>query len=599
VPLRALRSLLAAGGALALSALGAPGAHAAGVTTHAFMAEAAIPYVADTRLYDLLNAHRDEVLSGAHYPDGGYGASSFPGGNYGEVSHWERFVNAYVAQLRDREDCPDLSDPSGPCADEVAHLLGTAAHGMGDEMWDWLFEPRMADLGEAPGQPHVPGLPGYAELTQLPGLDHTRTPEFSMDMIALVEHDRLARVPRYPPPVPDLLGAYARVGRTDVTAPGIAAGHGVITGAAAAERAAVPTEYQRVKATMPRSAATYLTDSGGVLDTAQAIAGYYASVWRKLTTDRHPPPRVIAVHPEPNEEDVTTDFQPERSGPGPRGGGAEQRILAVLSSSLKEEPISPDAFVLREEDGHRVALADGFPRPGPYGFGEGTHSMLIYPAADLEPCTRYTAEVSQAIRDHAGATLRDRVAWSFVTRPPAEGDECPRRAEDEPDEEPDDPDTTPGAGPAPSDEGADAEPEGTSPPATAPPAATAGPERVEASVSVHGGHAHLAPLAASVSLRGLRLSGHRRAAVVRVSCLGPGDCAGRLTLADARSRRTAGSAAFAIPRSRTHAVAVRLRGATRRRLMRRGVLRLDARARTWTARGPGATTQRRFTLRRR
>ncbi len=135
------------------------------------MAHRAIPFVDDGVLRDLLASHTDEVLAGAHFPDAGYGSSSFPGGDFGEVTHWERFVNAHAAHLRGRADCAPLRDPSGPCASQVAHLMGIAAHGMGDEMWDWLFEPQMADYGEwahlrdqsreflTPWEPVWPGWP--------------------------------------------------------------------------------------------------------------------------------------------------------------------------------------------------------------------------------------------------------------------------------------------------------------------------------------------------------------------------------------------------------------------------------------------------------
>ncbi len=146
--------------AFALCSLALPThAGASGITTHAFMAESAIPFVQQPRLRDLLAAHTDEVLAGAHYPDAGYGSSSYPGGDFGEVSHWERFVNAYAAELRGRADCAPIDDPSGPCASQVAHLMGVAAHGMGDEMWDWLFEPQIADYGEIPGPSHLPHRP--------------------------------------------------------------------------------------------------------------------------------------------------------------------------------------------------------------------------------------------------------------------------------------------------------------------------------------------------------------------------------------------------------------------------------------------------------
>ncbi|HVE69405.1 MAG TPA: Ig-like domain-containing protein [Solirubrobacteraceae bacterium] len=538
------------------------GASAAGVTTHAFMAEAAIPFVSDPGLHNLLSAHRDEILSGAHYPDGGYGSSSFPGGDYGEVSHWERFVNAYVAHIRSRPDCGRLDDPNGACAPMIAHMLGAAAHGMGDEMWDWLFEPRMADYGEAPHSSLTrAGLPGFAELGNLPVLDQANTSEFSMDMIGLVDHLRYGSVPVYPPPVDDLLAVYRSVGRDDITREGILAGHSIITGALTGERAAVATEYKRVKDTMPRSAATYLSDSGGVLDTAEGIAGYYQAAWRKLVDGSHPAPRVVAVHPERNEEGVPFRWLPVRSSPGPGGGGAETRLIAVLSNALHNSPLDPDAFQLLDAHGRRVPVAPGFPRPGPYGNGEGTHSMMLYPGVDLEPCHRYTAVVTERVRDHAGAALREPVTWSFVTRPPDGQAACP--------------------------------------PAGGPPPVGPGPQTASTlNVADGHGHVHAVPPGSLVAIRRLRVV-RGGWAVITLSCLGPADCRGRLRLSRRAGRRSVqmGSRRYAIPRLRTHSLRLALSAGARRALARHGRLAIEARAMGRSSRGVRPTTRRTFVLR--
>ena len=63
---------MAAALAVAAALVAAPGAFAAGETTHAFMAEEAIDALPDGPLRSLLSAHRLEVMSGAGYPDTGY-----------------------------------------------------------------------------------------------------------------------------------------------------------------------------------------------------------------------------------------------------------------------------------------------------------------------------------------------------------------------------------------------------------------------------------------------------------------------------------------------------------------------------------------------
>ncbi len=561
---RSTRAALAA----ALCAVALPASAAAsGVTTHAFMAERAIPFVEDPRLRDLLAGHVDEVLSGAHYPDGGYGASSFPGGDFGEVSHWERFVNAYAAQLRSRADCAPLSNPAGPCAPQVAHLMGVAAHGMGDEMWDWLFEPQMADYGESPIHPvYRSGLPGAAELASLPPGSLINTPEFAMDNIALAEFGRLVKIPTSLPPVDDLLPTYAALGRGDITREGIFAGHTVITAALTGERAGLAAEYPRVKTTMPRSSSAYLTGSGGVLDTAEGIGGYYDNVWRKLTAGTHPAPKVVSVNPEPDTKDVKLDWLPVRSSPGPNGGGAKDRIIAVLANSLDTATITPDTFVLLDDEGERVPPAAGFPQPGPYGGGDGTHSMMFYPAVDLAPCTRYTAVVTPGLRDHAGGRLAKPYAWRFTTQA-APGAKKPCR-------------------------GGNGNGNGTK--------VKAGRQRVDTqAVATPDGHWHAIIPGASVALRRASLSRDGRTLRVRVSCLGPGACRGRFgATATGRDGVFLSLAALrlAIPAFGTQVLRVPLDAAAREELQRAGRLRVETQARVMGSGGPGVRTLRAFTV---
>jgi hypothetical protein len=59
---------------------------------------------------------------------------------------------------------------------------------------------------------------------------------------------------------------------------------------------------------------------------------------------------------------------------------------------------------------------DGFPRMGPYGPGDGEHTLLFYPAEDLRSCERYTAEVTPGLRDWFGEKLAKPVRWTFETR---------------------------------------------------------------------------------------------------------------------------------------------------------------------------------------
>jgi hypothetical protein len=391
-------------------------AGASGVTTHAFMADKGRATVRTGELRELLGAHRDALLSGAAYPDGGYAVSAYPGGDYGEVTHWEKFVDAYAEVLRADPACAPLLEADGPCAADVAHLMGTAAHGIGDEMWDWMFEPQAADNGETPTHPFfASGLPGAAELGATPVGGFANSIEYAMDLIAIVDHLRASALPAYLPSTDRLLAAYAKIGRDDVTRDGILAGHTVIHGAMAAERAAVAADYLRVKQTMPKTAARMYDDSGGVVDVARAAAHYYEALWQKLG-GKVPALRVSAIHPERGEQGVPWEWLGRSVSPGPRDGFAENRIIAVMNNAV-DLPFSSES--IRIEDtvtGEEVPQREGYPRPGPYHATDGTHSVMAVPALNLVPCRWYRVVVTPALRDLAGSTLTKPYRWRFQTR---------------------------------------------------------------------------------------------------------------------------------------------------------------------------------------
>lgn len=395
-------------------------AGAAGVVTHGLMAEKAIPHVQSPQLAALLRARRSVLVSGAAYPDGGYGAQGAPGSGYSEVTHWEGFVNAYAAHIRAKPGCGPLSAPAGPCASLVAHLMGVAAHGMGDETWDWLFEPRVTDHGEDPTHPNCHGPTAPVPLCSL--IDSI---EYAMDVVAIPDYDRWDDTASDPPPFDDLLAAYRAIGRDDVTREGIVAGQTFLTAAMAGERAGAAADSQRVRRQMPWSATHYGSEPGGIEWSARAIARYLDAVWAKLVgpAGAPPPPGIAAVHPAPGQAGVDTAWQPPRTSPGPHTGGGRLRVLAVLSNAVDPASISTDTFRLLDQSGAPVPALGGFPKAGPYHTSDGTHSLLFYPAVDLEPCERYTAVLTTGIRDRAGAPLPAAARWSFTTagaacRPP-------------------------------------------------------------------------------------------------------------------------------------------------------------------------------------
>lgn len=385
-------------------------ADAAGVTTHGWMAVAAIPKVPDPALRALLEAHEHQVRAGAMFPDAGYA----PGRTFGEEAHWQRFVDAYTARILARTDCGDMTDPNGPCADMIAHVMGVAAHGMGDEVWDWLFEPYSPDLGE------------YYTPADQPAFNNSGA-ESQMDVVAIGVHE----IPR--PIIPDLpstsllIDAFDDAGLSGVTEQEFALqGLGELLWDV--ESSWVPLHLANIEAAMPWMSSNLVTAPGGVDFASTAIAGYWETIWGRLLGDQ-PATRVSITHPAPGQTDLPAtgwdraSFQP---GTSPGRGGAVTRITAVLTHSLpyrvpgganvSNQLPAGTMTVTDRSTGEPVAIKSGYPRIVPYTADPGEHLVDVQPAANLDPCRWYDIDLGVAVPmiDATGEPVTP-YSWSFRT----------------------------------------------------------------------------------------------------------------------------------------------------------------------------------------
>lgn len=405
--------------AVGSAALPSGPAGAAGVTTHAWMGLSAIERVDDPALTALLDAHRDQVRAGAIFPDGGY----IPGNTYGEEAHWSRFTDAYAARLMARTDCGDITRPDGPCAAEVAHLMGVIAHGTGDEVFDWLFEPLSPDLDE------------YYLPESLSALQDGGGQELVMDIAAIGLYDRPVGPLPALPSQSDLLAAFAEAGLDGVTPAMLDVGQTGLGIISEVEASFVPEHLAGVLAEMPYMAHNLIDEPGGVSYAATAIAGQWDSMWGRLLGDQ-PPTEVSITYPADGQRRVPAtgwerDHQP---GSAPGRGGARTRVAASLTYSLPYRvpggpavgnELPPGAMTLTEVGtSEPLPTMAGFPRAVPYGADAGEHTIDLQPAADLEPCTWYEAATTDALLDAQGNPVTP-YSWTFRTGLDGAGTRCP------------------------------------------------------------------------------------------------------------------------------------------------------------------------------
>lgn len=423
--MRATVSRLAVAVAVAAAALvglgaSAPPAGAAGVTTHAWMALEAIGRVQDPQLRALLQANREVVRSGASFPDTGY----VPGNQYGEEAHWQRFHDAYLAEILARPDCGDLTAPTGPCAASIAHAFGAMAHGMGDQVWDWLFEPNSPDLDEYYSHPDFGSFSGEGGQ------------ELTMDLVAVGDFgqstDPLASIPNQQ----TIVDAFAAVDFDQVDGGALTLGAVGIRVAQRAQGIWVPRHLEALRSEMPWMSHNLRTAPGGVDFAAVAIAGQWDSAWAGMVGER-PATEVSITYPADGQRRIPATGWDRRiqAGSNRDGGGARTRVAAVLTNARPFLPLasSPGPYssavptgamrLIERDSGDVVPDRAGFPRTVPYGGEAGQHVIAVQPAADLEPCTWYRAEVTAAVLDARGEPVVPR-SWEFRTGADGAGSRC-------------------------------------------------------------------------------------------------------------------------------------------------------------------------------
>jgi hypothetical protein len=410
----ALTALLAAG-VLALAPAAPAGA--AGVTTHAWMSAEAIDKVTSPQLKALLVANKDYVRSGSHFPDSGYALTN----TYGEEAHWQRFHDAYAQQIIDKPGCGNLAAAKGPCAPMVAFLMGMIGHGVGDEVWDWLFEPNVADLEE------------YFTPSTLGGQANEGGAELQLDLVAIADFGQPTTKLVAFPSHPDIIAAFDDIGVDDIDEDQLNLGQVAMDVVHQAEAAWAPGHIDALHREMPWTSRNMVTAPGGVEFAATAIAGEWNAMWGRLL-GAQPPTSVSITYPADGQRRVpatgwTFDPQP---GSARGRGGAKTRIAAVLtyarpyigSAGSVTDQLPAGSMTLAERDtGTPIAMRSGWPRSVPYGPNAGAHTISTQPATELAPCTWYTAGVTANLVDARNQPVTP-MTWDFRTGADAAGNRC-------------------------------------------------------------------------------------------------------------------------------------------------------------------------------
>lgn len=361
---------------------------AGGMSMHMFQSDKAYAQITEPELKSLLTTYRDAWISGTQYPDAGYSPGFFgkPSHVWGEASHWAPFIMQYLALVKEQCQGRYLSDPE--CGKLTAHLLGAAAHGMQDQVFDALFVPKVNETDHKGQETTDPGL----------------------DMVLLMEHNRKAFIPKqWYAPERELEEVYRRMGFSPEQANQAQIRNTSVISAAGnkAERIAAPLLYWHYKSMMPWGSRNYMRYPGGVEFGGKVTANLWRTLWRRLNDMSLPPIPAVTVLPAENATHVAIDKR-----------NTDMQISITFDRYVLPYTVNRNSFQVVDEQGHRVTGRVGlFADPD----ATSAEASMIYfrPDEFLLPGTRYTVQLSGDILDEQGASIfgLEGYRWQFTTEP--------------------------------------------------------------------------------------------------------------------------------------------------------------------------------------
>jgi hypothetical protein len=355
-------------------------AWANGQTTHVWITRHALEHLPEGDLLDILSdpANEPMLINGGMFPDGGY-AVDHP---YGEAGHWEPLQGAYLDWIADNQGLPLTTTGE----QHLSFLMGTASHGMADQVFDALYMERSkvydAEQGWTSGE----------------SMDE------ATDVIwALIEGPE--EVPELWLPHEQLVPLYAEQG-IEVDAETLENGQ-TLLGAAIDLVGLFSTSEQLVEgyeAEFPW-ATSHLHDevdvSGAPRCEGEVVALYWLTLWERIQGQAGPN-RVLATWPPHNGDSLPTD-----------AAVVESRISLMFSTGLVADTVSPEDFTVSSAEGEHEVDVWVF-------YGNDSHVVHLIPQEDWPEDSWITVEVrGEGIEDNRGGLALDH-AFSVSTSRPQE-----------------------------------------------------------------------------------------------------------------------------------------------------------------------------------
>jgi hypothetical protein len=355
-------------------------ARANGNFSHVWVAADAVDHLDDGDLKDLLSRPGllNIIRNGGMFPDGGYAVSD----GYGEISHWEPFQLTYLEWIGTNFE-PPWSDEA---AEHIAFLMGMAAHGLTDQIYDGMYLQRHAYYDEHGSEATLIGVDGATDA-------------------CFAVTQGVMELPEQWVPAEVLAPLYADVAGHNVEAKTLELGHSIVVVAIMAANDAVtnPKALDEYMTFYPWACSHQddVTVPGSPPVTGRAVAKYWQALWARLHGESVADKPLAATY-----FSGGTPFDQPTDSSTP-----ESWVSFVMPFGLAPGTVNGETVAVTDGDGQTYQT-----NLHVY-YGSNSHVVNIKPQEDWPLDTEFTVTVSPPIASWDGHELEQIHTFTFATLP--------------------------------------------------------------------------------------------------------------------------------------------------------------------------------------
>ena len=349
-----------------------------GINGHIHVTAWAIDELDDPDLIELFSDSM--VLNAAHFgasfPDSGYAVDN----HYGELAHWEPFIEAFIQKVKGDHPPPFTSQEARM---RVAFTMGMAAHGLQDALFDTLFLEQIAVYDGGTQDDADRGTDAF-----------------------LFTDGQLEHRPDIWAPVEELVETFQNNLGHEVDAATIETGMSRVKIVVIdAFDALAPGFDDMYRPLVPWTAQHYLDEGipGSLASEVPATAAYIKAIWERLH-DRFPvSATVIYRYPEPPARLL-----------GRTENHVDSWITLVFGTGAVLGSLNPDTVTLTDQNGSLVDVEVDHTRWLGHA-NDITRLLVLKPQVELAPNAEYTVTLHPGVELVDGQTLRENWTYTLQT----------------------------------------------------------------------------------------------------------------------------------------------------------------------------------------